>query len=147
MTDISQRLGWPSPKRTPNTDWIAERAGETSLYKYLYAASSRMIHFSAYEIYRRAWWNQIGDEDPSIDLNMPIYTHYRTDFALHWLPRLLIDTVRVASEIEARNDRDVKSEVNNDSFMDAVKTWVEEVGKIPIIRSEEFDLRPWQRLK
>ena len=60
IEQIATGLGWPNIRsrgrgRPPTTKWIAEQTDSVSLYDFLYSATSRMLHFSPQEIFRRGW--------------------------------------------------------------------------------------------
>jgi Family of unknown function (DUF5677) len=135
IEELAADLGWPSRPgkgRTPTASWIARQINSSNLYDFLYSATSRMLHFSPHEIYRRGW----GDpsQRATVSLNDPAYTRYRRDFALYWLVYLFIRTcaiLKTATGLELR-------EGDEEEFFQLVEQF-SLPGSVPIVRPEEYN--------
>ena len=59
LRELGKRLGWSdrvvSKGSVPNTWFIAKTTDSTDLYRFLYHATSRYVHFSPVELARRGW--------------------------------------------------------------------------------------------
>src|ERR1700687_323014 len=59
LRTLGTKLDWPSRMveagRLPDVYWLAQHTGQQKVYKFLYHATSRFVHFSAAELLRRAW--------------------------------------------------------------------------------------------
>ena len=86
---LKVQYGWAGD--TPSGAWIADQADERVLYDYLFAASSRAIHFSAGEILRRGW----GAPDGILVTDKPEFRGHLSAFALDQLVRLYLKTMSV----------------------------------------------------
>src|SRR5258706_5653997 len=65
--------------RPPAVALLAKKTGETRLYKLLYHASSRFVHFSPSELLRRTW-GKSGD----VSIRSTHFGKYWAAFTLHW---------------------------------------------------------------
>jgi len=56
---LGTRLDWPCDTieagELPSVFWFAKKTGQKKVYEFLYHATSRLVHFSAAELLRRAW--------------------------------------------------------------------------------------------
>ena len=141
IEDIAQTLSWPSKRarggkgRTPNTKWIADQTDSARLYDFLYSATSRMLHFSPQEIFRRGWGDPtVGNS--SVELDSASYIEYRLDFGLYWLVYLLIHTFMI---LNSGADEGVSDE-EGEEFQQLLKKWASYLGQVPIIRPEELNI-------
>ncbi|MDI9947014.1 DUF5677 domain-containing protein [Rhodococcus sp. IEGM 1302] len=132
---VGQSLGWPPRTPVPSTQWISEQVGQRKLYDYLYAASSRAVHFSAGEGLRRAW----GDPGGSISVEDVHHRLYLADFALWQLTKLLLQTISntepwqgelVPRETDCKDDADA---------MDRLSAFQDLPG-VPLVTAREYEL-------
>ena len=89
---LAKELNWPKPKsgKIPTVLWFAKKVGEEQIYKLIYHATSRFVHFSPTELARLVR-DLNGSGKLSIrptDLNL-----YRGAFSLHWGAKLFVYTV------------------------------------------------------
>ncbi|MFZ2174791.1 MAG: DUF5677 domain-containing protein, partial [Rhodococcus sp. (in: high G+C Gram-positive bacteria)] len=91
LTVLKQQYGW-SGGIVPTGVWVADRVGQRELYDYLYAASSRALHFSVGEIMRRGWLEPTG----TLVTDKRAFREHLASFALDRLWRLYVETWRVA---------------------------------------------------
>lgn len=143
LTHLANRLEWPTnnePRASPipSTHWISNRAGQGRLYDYLYAATSRSLHFSAGEITRRAW----GAPGGVLTFNEPQHSRYRTHFGVYWCGELLVRTLADAGRKHYEGIDEIPTEIG-DSYLSAVRLFAPG-GKVPLVIPEEFNL-PRQR--
>ena len=136
---IGQALGWPTEARPlPSLGWVASQANLDSLYSFLYAASSKGVHFSPGEVLRSGWSQNPGPEAPVTIMAEP-YVEYRTTFSIHWMSTLLIETVMVLVEdgpLAGMQLEDCASEM-----IGAAVRQVGSAGRPPIALAAEFNLR------
>jgi hypothetical protein len=146
IEQIATRLGWPNTKsrqgkgRPPKAKWIAEQTNSASLYDFLYSATSRMLHFSPQEIFRRGWGNP--DENATISLDDPSYTRYRLDFALYWLVYLLLHTYQIMKSgmDDEQHEDDEQLDAEAEELGQLIREWASYLGEVPIIRPEELNI-------
>ncbi|MDR7377431.1 hypothetical protein J2X19_002110 [Rhodoferax ferrireducens] len=129
---LGTRLKWE--KRTvqnsqlPSVSFIAKDVGETNLYRFLYHASSRYVHFSPTELLRRTW-GRTG----YVTVNSDHFTEYWSSFVMYWGTVLLASTFpHVIPKID---DADV--ELDAEKLFDAARR-ISAHGAIPIITAEEL---------
>jgi hypothetical protein len=87
LSALRKQLKWSG--RVPSTEWIAKAVDEQRIYQYLHSATSRSLHFSAGEIFRRGW----GDPHGIVTTDKPEFRVHLSEFALDKLWRLLFETV------------------------------------------------------
>jgi hypothetical protein len=138
LRDVAAELGWPTSKRiVPSTDWIADKTDAADLYAFLYSATSRMLHFSAAEIFRRGWGDPLRSE--TVALHDTAYTTYRLDFALYWLIRLFNRTLSMLIETGTiQVDAIDYGGDDSDALLDLVRRHAE-LGIIPIVHPAEMN--------
>ena len=127
---IGKALGWNmNMNRLPSTAWLSRKVGRHRDYKFLYHATSRFVHFSANELYRRVWGKQ-----GSVTIGSTTFSDYWQDFALYWGFRLYVDLLIACEEVF----RGIK--LDDERFKE-VAVWLEKFAQVPIITPEE--LKPW----
>jgi hypothetical protein len=148
VEQLSTRLRWSSKptSRAPTIAWIAQASNNEELYKFLYSATSRMLHFSPFEAIRRGW-SDLDSSDGQINLESPIYINYRTCFALHWLPYFLLHTLTtplVIKVIEDAGSEGVGHQSGDENHRLVAREWAS-LGPVPIIIPEELNFHHWHR--
>jgi len=87
LTELGSRLDWPtqvvSKGKVPSAWFIAKATDSEKLYRFLYHATSRYVHFSAVELARRGW-GQPGRLEISNEPYEPVWAL----FSLSWGTRL-----------------------------------------------------------
>lgn len=136
MKSLGEELGWPKNKFPPSTYWVAEQVEERRFYDYLFAASSRFVHFSAGEAFRNTWWS----EDALLRSDKGRQNHEYA-FALDCQIQIMVKTFMAAFDIlkEDLSDQDVPPD-ESDAVMAAVERYAK-IGRVPMITPEEFNLR------
>jgi hypothetical protein len=133
LKEIGQRLGWGKGKN-PRLDWVAEQGGESRLYEHLHPASSRAIHFSAGEIFRRGWFDGVTR---MVEVDNAAHRSFLTAFAFDQLIRLCVTTVvEVDLRIEGDSDEVEGAEA---AVAELIREFVD-LGEVPLIAPEEFNL-------
>ncbi|MGH3966147.1 MAG: hypothetical protein ACRDRY_23345 [Pseudonocardiaceae bacterium] len=135
FSDLGDQLSWPNRKRPPSTGWIADQVGDRRTYDYLFAASSRVVHFSAGEAFRNTWW----DAEMRLHLAGGRQKHQYA-FALHCLILTALETFTSVLTI-----MELSSEIELDegTLLDAARRY-KELDLVPLMIPEEFNLRPRQ---
>ncbi len=136
LSNVGRKLGWD--KRTvdssmpPSTQFLARKTQLTSLYNFLFHASSRYVHFSVSELLRRAW----GTPE-EITIRSANFGDYWSAFALAWGHKLLSDTYLVIHEsLEA--DGVLNPEIDGTKIISAYKE-IAEFGFVPVITPAELN--------
>lgn len=87
LRTLGRELQWPSrvvrEGDIPSTWFVAKACRSESLYRFLYHATSRYVHFSAVELARRGWGHP-GRLEVSSDVYEPVWA----SFSLSWGTRL-----------------------------------------------------------
>jgi hypothetical protein len=138
LRGLKNRLGWDN-RRGPSAGWVATAVGERPLFDYLYAASSRSVHFSAGEMLRRGWF----DQDGRVSVADVDHRLFLSDFALSELVRLLMKTLCVADRWLGVGQVDVEADLATmhtagQSFDERVAAFGA-VGRVPLVWAREFE--------
>jgi len=136
LARLGQRLGWPADRGPlPSMGWVASEAKLDQLYSFLYAASSKGVHFSPYEVLRSGWSSD-PRPDAAVEIMADPYARYRTEFTIHWLSVLLIETVMVLAEHGPLAD----VELDDGAEIQSAAEKVGSAGRLPIALAAEFNL-------
>lgn len=135
---LGTKLKWE--KRTveasklPSVAFIAKSVGETNLYRFLYHASSRYVHFSPAELLRRTW-GKTGE----VTVSSAQFTDYWGAFVMYWGVQLLANTLPFACEL--RNMDESNSSIDEETLLKAAKR-IAGHGAMPIVTAEELVWEP-----
>jgi hypothetical protein len=110
---------------------LSRKVGREREYNFLYHGTSRFVHFSTHEIFRRAWGRK-GE----VSIGSNSFAQYWQDFALCWSLRLFLALVVRCQDV--LTDADFSSEK-----IASLSAELEEIGVVPIITAEE--LSSWER--
>ncbi|TXS48780.1 hypothetical protein EAO75_16440 [Streptomyces sp. uw30] len=136
LMDLQKKYRWPGGV-IPSADWIAERAGKGELYRYLHAATSRALHFSAGEIMRRGWGHPAG----KMVTDKAEFRDHLASFALDQLWRLHVESWEVTSpfwEGAAVSGDDTLSFADTEPVLNRLLA----LGKVPLVHAHEWNLTP-----
>jgi hypothetical protein len=131
---LGTKLGWD--KRTiegaklPSVAFVAKAVGETSIYRFLYHASSRYVHFSPAELLRRAW-----GKTGNVTVSSMHFTDYWGAFVLYWGVHLIVSTLPIL--LELGNELDLDDSIDGDKLI-AAASRIRDHGAVPIITAEEL---------
>ena len=95
IISIWKKLGWSRGR--PSTRDLADRAGLLELYDFLYAATSRIVHFTPQSLLRMGWCNIPGTDPSTIDdsdkfsYSLSHFTGYHAQFTRFYGARLFLD--------------------------------------------------------
>ena len=129
IKEIGRSLSWPKKKQNvlPSMWFLSKKVGREEDYKYLYHATSRFVHFSAHEIYRRVWGGK-GE----VTIGSRRFSSFWEDFATYWgvyiLLELLAQCVDLIDEIEI-----------DENEQERMIKLVEEFRAVPIITASELE--------
>lgn len=132
---LGMKLSWE--KRTvensklPSMAYIAKSVNESKLYKLLYHASSRYVHFSPHELMRRAW-----GKSGEVSINSAHFSDYWGSFVLYWGTYLLASTFIAAHSLGKSSEFDIS--MDGDRLLAASKA-LGELGMVPIITAGELE--------
>lgn len=136
LQHIGRKLGWPlrSNQCLPSVRFLAEKSNSLELYKFLYNATSRSVHFTVSNYLRMVW----GDSG-SFSIRSNNFADYWHAFALYWGYSLLRDTY-----IELEEHVGIPELVMDESTAQAFQSAQEDVlaiGPVPLITSAELKWR------
>ena len=134
LKDLAKEFGWSG--MLPSAQWIATQADELGKYKYLHAASSPAIHFSAGEVMRRGW----GEPGGKMVTNKQEFRDHLSAFALDQLWRLFFETV--AASLPLLQQAGVYSEPLDDETIVPILEPLLELGNVPLVHAAEWNLTP-----
>lgn len=126
------RLGYKG--KSPNLKWIAEQADKLSVYLHLHPASSRAVHFSAGEIFRRAWFD---GETRSVRIDDPAHRGFLRDFAFDQLIRMCVFTL---VEIHVETASPPEEVATADAVLSQLFKDLVLLGEVPLSTPEEMNL-------
>jgi hypothetical protein len=113
LVQLGARHGWKIIGRGasrrcygPSMPLMSDEVGERDLYDYIYAASSRLVHFSPTELLRRGWFDP---PDGEVRLSSSNLDSWWSAFGLGWGDVLLARTCAAALELDALPDTQVPS--------------------------------------
>jgi Family of unknown function (DUF5677) len=125
LRDLGERLSWPARTvnqgSAPSVWFVAQQSDSESLYRFLYHATSRYVHFSAVELARRGW-GRPGRLEVSSDPYEPIWAR----FSLTWGTRLLGWTL--ASSLDA-----LRAEGVPEPDHEALAAAFDRITKVPLV--------------
>lgn len=92
---LSAQLGWTGRQTWPSVWFMAKRCSEEPLYRYLYSASSKWVHFSPHLLLRMGWGGSADDLNDNTEWHFTTahfvryYTELNQTYALFLLLRIL----------------------------------------------------------
>jgi Family of unknown function (DUF5677) len=117
----------------PTVRMMARTTGHNIMYSVVYHSTSRTVHFSVAELFRRAWGDKRLLRITSNNMN-----RYWARFALYWgFGIFALTLLEIAEEFE-KNDWPIGDVSDTDEFERLVDEWGS-AGKIPIITPEEMN--------
>jgi hypothetical protein len=135
---LGERLNWKSRGLFPATAEIARAVGEKELYDLIFHATSRTVHFSVNELFRRGWSKPNSDD---LTITSKAMNRYWSRFALFWGARVMALT---SAEIFEELSEDDWPQGLDKSTVDAVSELLARIvgsGYVPIITAKELNLR------
>jgi hypothetical protein len=135
LKQLRAELGWTG--RLPSGEWVAASVNEARLYEYLHSATSRAIHFSVGEIFRRGWGNPKG----ILVTDKPEFREHLSEFALDRLWRLLFETVAAAIPL-LETSGITSSHLLTDEVIMPLLNEVLRLGNVPLVHAAEWNLTP-----
>ncbi len=135
LASLRKQLKWSG--KTPSTDWIAKAVNEQRIYQYLHSATSRSLHFSAGEIFRRGWGHPRG----IVTTDKPEFRVHLSEFALDKLWRLFFDTVWGAMPLISDAGITSEDSLTDERLMPLLQTLLD-LGLVPLAHAHEWNLTP-----
>ncbi len=137
LKTLGRKLGWPARHtekgKIPPISWLARKTNELDTYRLIYHATSRLVHFSASELTRGAWY------DPNTGSATISHAQFRDvhgHLCLYWGVLLLIQIWHEMPE----EFSGLLDEMHAAKIDEAVGR-ISKAGRPPIITAEEL-LRP-----
>lgn len=129
---LGKRLGWgPRAKKAeiPSVFFLAKVTSNLELYKFLYHATSKFVHFSVHELMRRVW-----GRPGAMTISSDVFARYWSVFSLRWGLELYLETLCEALEwVEDENGPEM-----NEARLKEVGEIIRQFGRVPIITAEEL---------
>lgn len=116
--------------KLPSVAFVAKAVGETQLYRFLYHASSRYVHFSPTELLRRTW-GRTG----SITVDSAHFTDYWGAFVMYWGVYLIASTFPIVCGLGEGDE--IEGYIDTELLLSASQR-IGDHGPIPIITAEEL---------
>jgi len=92
LISLGKKLGWPKEftknGKMPSTWYFAKETSSEDIYRFLYHATSRYVHFSPVELGRRGW-----GKDGKLKITSSVYEPHWAVFSLQWGARLFGFTI------------------------------------------------------
>jgi len=128
LKSIGAELKWPSNRLVPSVLFLARETGSEDLYRFIYHATSRFVHFSVQELGRRGWY----DSNLRMTIGSKTFSYYWKWFSLRYGAELFLFTLTIALELlDKAGDLDY----------DAASELVEVLSNfnLPLITAEELN--------
>jgi len=130
---LGRSLNWPSRNikegSIPSVWFVAKSTESESLYRFLYHATSRYVHFSPVELARRGW-----GKDGRLQVDSNVYEPLWAVFTLSWGARLF--GYSLESSLAALESEGV-SEPPDDSLSRAFEQ-INSIGRVPLVTPDEL---------
>lgn len=131
LLSMGRKLGWMSGSNEqtgPSLKHVATSVGRIKEYNFLYHGTSRFVHFSVAELFRRAW----GHAD-DVTISTKHFERYWVDFALYWGSYIFLNLMSACeSEIDAPIPQEVGATV-----LEVIES---QLKQVPIITGGELNL-------
>ena len=102
---IGRELGWRQGQTNPSTAYVARHVNRKKEYKFLYHATSRYVHFSPHELFRRVWGRK-----GKVNITSNTFSKYWSSFAIYWGFSIFIQTLS-AAELECFSETEFDVEI------------------------------------
>lgn len=129
LREIGAALKWRQGATLPSFAELARQVGREKEYQFLYQGTSRFVHFSTNELFRRVW-----GKSGSVQIGSGTFSRYWRDFALYWLLRTLLLLINHCSYLLEESD------LGNHNIEEAMRS-LETLAPVQIITATE--LKPW----
>lgn len=137
---IAEELDWPvkGKRMLPSVHWLAKKVGEEDVYGIVYHATSRVVHFSPFELNRRVRWSK---PDKKLSISSAHSSDHWNMFCLHWGALLFIYTMReiLGFRIISEDDRSTERDGIDLPSVENIGKRIENRGMPAIISSRELD--------
>lgn len=133
LKELGARLSWPSrvvsSGGVPSAWFVAQATDSEKLYRFLYHATSRYVHFSAVELARRGW-----GKPGRLEISSNIYEPVWALFSLSWGTRLFGWTLQASLDaLRAEGVPEPPHEVLQKAF-----DTITNVALIPLVTPDEM---------
>ena len=135
MKELRTEFRWQGD--LPSSRWIADIVDEARLYDYLHSATSRAVHFSVGEIFRRGW----GSPDGILITDKPEFREHCSEFSLDRLWRLLFETLNAGMPLLEKAGVSSSDALTDDTILPVLKE-VLALGIVPLVHASEWHLSP-----
>jgi hypothetical protein len=125
---IGRQLGWRDGQMSPSMAFVARKVGREKEYNFIYHATSRFVHFSTVELFRRVWGKSL-----SVTISTENFSRYWTDFSLYWGLRIFVETISSA------HIPDFASGQVEDGAGDEILQLIEGLHPVEIVTAAELD--------
>jgi hypothetical protein len=128
---LGKKLGWKKRTREglPTVSYLSSKTGHKGIYKLLYHASSKAVHFSVPELMRRVW-----GEPGKMDIDSAFMERYWAAFALYWAGWLYACTFCIIIPEISFPDESILT----DEMLGKLQAAVTDVPGVPILTLQEL---------
>ena len=130
---LGKKLEWETSAQTgrlPAVGWLAMKTDLSDVYDFVYAGTSRYVHFSGLELLRRT---QDGEAEEQVIIESADYRDYWAAFSLYWGFTLFERTLN-----EAYKKTGLPLTWLDDEMWQTAVAHVQSLRKVPLIFSEEI---------
>lgn len=131
---LRDRWGWQGT--LPSTAWIADQVSLRDEYNYLHSATSRSVHFSAGEVFRRAWGTPAG----ILVTDKSEFRDYLAEFAYDELWRQHLGTIRAGMDHLHDAGVTVSEHINSEEGLTVLASELSRMGQVPMVHAHEWNL-------
>jgi hypothetical protein len=117
----------------PSIVFLSRETGYERQYRFLYQATSRFVHFSTQELFRRVW-GQKGE----VEIGSTSFAAFWTEFAMYWALWLFIHTVVECPDV--LGEADIQAEET-----ERLDKWLSSIAAMPILTAGELEAWPEER--
>jgi Family of unknown function (DUF5677) len=129
---VGKKLAWDKRNLLPSMAWLSRKVGRHQDYKFLYLATSRFVHFSVAELFRRIWTS----DQRRLTIGSSTFSEFWQDFAMYWGFRLYIDLLIACHDIFSEDTG------FDPAMSEEVKGLLKEFEQVPIITIGELEWPP-----
>lgn len=134
MKAVGTKLKWNLKRGLfPSAAAIARKVNEERIYKTIYSATSRAVHFNVAELFRRAWGSK-----KRLTISSAYMSRYWSHFCLYWGRGLFALTIHEIGDEFNDNNWPIADFADSKEMEKLIDDWAK-VGPVPIVTAEEMN--------
>ena len=134
LREIGRQLGWRDGQTLPSVAFMARKVCREKEYNFIYHATSRFVHFSPVELFRRVW-----GKSGNVTISTENFSRYWTDFSLYSGVRIFVETASIAAISDFQSGH-IEKEIG-----DEILQLVEGLHPVGIVTAGEMERWPSRR--